>query len=242
MGAETGLVSLEDVSAHDLALSLGDVSISVGPKPVRQCLLTGHVRIEDIRVAGCDNSVEDIPDGIVIGLVCRSNQGGVGKSPNSRVEPPAAAPKGARTAQNEWRAGCALKCSVSSSARTRSKGSKEHLLISTLYGMYKVSSATPVRCHSIRRSKPPTVTLHFFPMDRLKFALSSAMRAKSSLRYLSGFTMLSPTSPVGSISVRPINLACLMKALKSEIRFFVSSLSVRVTFTYMFTTLVSDRF
>src|SRR5882672_167141 len=90
MGAETRLVGLEDIGAHDLALNLCDVSMSVGPKPVRQSLLTGHVRIEHIRVAGCDNSVEDIPDGIVICLVCRSNHGEVHKSPNARVERPRA--------------------------------------------------------------------------------------------------------------------------------------------------------
>src|SRR5258706_16364124 len=71
--------------------------MSVGPKPVRQSLLTGHVRIKHIRVSGCDNGVEDVPDGIVIGLGCRAGGAAEHQAPNVRVDEPAFGQSNSRT-------------------------------------------------------------------------------------------------------------------------------------------------
>lgn len=66
MGAESGLIGLEDVGADDPPLALGDVSMRVGSEPIRQRIAARHLWVEDVGIAGSDDCVEDVPNGVLI--------------------------------------------------------------------------------------------------------------------------------------------------------------------------------
>ena len=64
--AEAGLVGLEDVRADHPAVGLGDIGARAGGEPVRQRLVPGDLRVEDVGIAARDDRVEDAPDGVPV--------------------------------------------------------------------------------------------------------------------------------------------------------------------------------
>jgi hypothetical protein len=72
VAAECGLVRLENVSANNTTVALGNVGVGVGAKPVSQCLVARGVRGESVGVAGSNDRVEDFPDGVLISFIGRA--------------------------------------------------------------------------------------------------------------------------------------------------------------------------
>ena len=67
------LIRPSNISANDLLVLFGDISLHVFTKPVRQRILARHLRIECVGVARRDHLVKNLPDRLVIGFGRRAN-------------------------------------------------------------------------------------------------------------------------------------------------------------------------
>src|SRR6266404_1657483 len=71
---ERRLIRSQNVSADNAPpIVLCNVSISIGSKPISQCLLATHFRVEGVRVTRSNYSMKNIPDRIVIRFCCLMN-------------------------------------------------------------------------------------------------------------------------------------------------------------------------
>ena len=70
--AKCELVGLQNVGAQDYRVSLGDVSMGIRAKPIRQSFLPGHLRVKSVSIARSNDSVEDAPNGVIVGVSCEA--------------------------------------------------------------------------------------------------------------------------------------------------------------------------
>src|SRR5438874_4092469 len=68
----TRLVRPQNISADDAIVFFRDVSMSIGPKPISQCLLTWHLRVKCVCIACHDDLGKDVPDCVVVGVNYRT--------------------------------------------------------------------------------------------------------------------------------------------------------------------------
>ena len=66
------LIRSQNVSANNPPVALRDISVRVGPKPIRQRILARHLRIERIGVGGSNYIVKNSPDRVAIRIYRRA--------------------------------------------------------------------------------------------------------------------------------------------------------------------------
>ena len=82
MVAKRRLVGLENVSANNLRVSLGDVGMGIRAKPISESVLSGYLRIKSVGVARSDDGVEDVPNGGIIEACCETYSNPAGDCPH----------------------------------------------------------------------------------------------------------------------------------------------------------------
>src|SRR5438270_13675140 len=70
---ERWLIRSQNVSADNAPIVPHNVSMRIGSKPISQCLLATHFRVEGVRVTRSNYSMKNIPDRIVIRFCCLMN-------------------------------------------------------------------------------------------------------------------------------------------------------------------------
>ena len=70
MRTGAGLIRFQNVGADNFPVLFGDVRLRAGANPICKRVFARDLRIERIGIAGRDDRVENIPDGVVI-FICR---------------------------------------------------------------------------------------------------------------------------------------------------------------------------
>src|SRR5438876_3222616 len=66
MGTRSELIRSQNVSANNVPVAFRDISMRVGPEPIRQRILARHLRIERIGVGGSNHIMKNSPDRVAI--------------------------------------------------------------------------------------------------------------------------------------------------------------------------------